>query len=187
MAAVVFLDANVLYPAMLRDLLVQLGLAELIEPRWSDAIHDEWIRALLRTRGDIAPSQLYRTRALMDEALPRANVGSVTVTDTVAQLPDPNDRHVVAGAIAGSASLILTFNLKDFPVDALAPHHMVAVHPDPFLTFLMEAAPATFCGAVFTVRTRLRRAVSVQAYLASLVQIGLPKLADALGAHSDDI
>lgn len=187
MGAVVFLDANVLFPAMLRDLLVQLGLAELIEPRWSDQVHEEWIRALLRARLDLSPVQLERTRTLMDAALPRANVGTTAVTDTVAELPDPDDRHVLAAALQGGASLILTFNLKDFPVDALACHNVVAVHPDSFLTILVKALPTSFCQAVRLARTRLKRTVSVESYLSTLAQIGLPRLAEALGRHADVI
>lgn len=123
-------------PAALRDLLIQLGLAGLIEPHWSDQVHDEWICALLRMRHDLSPAALQRTREMMDQALPGANIGTVTVGDAIAVLPDPNDRHVLAGAVASSASLILTFNMRDFPGSALEPHGIAAVHPDHFLALL---------------------------------------------------
>ena len=187
MAAVVFLDANVLYPAALRDVLIQLGLAGLIEPHWSDQVHDEWICALLRMRHDLSPTALQRTREMMDQALPGANIGTVTVGETVTVLPDPNDRHILAGAVASSANLILTFNIRDFPGSALEPHGLAAVHPDHFLSLLMVAAPAEFTTAVQTVRARLRREITVSEYLAGLTRIGLPLLAEELRKHADDL
>ena len=68
----VLYDACVLYPAPLRDLLLRLALTDLYRARWSDAIHEEWIRAVLRNRPDLSRHQLERTRALMgDAARPR--------------------------------------------------------------------------------------------------------------------
>lgn len=187
MAAVVFLDANVLYPAALRDLLIQLGLAGLIEPHWSDQVHDEWICALLRMRHDLSPAALQRTREMMDQALPGANIGTVTVGDAIAALPDPNDRHVLAGAVASSASLILTFNMRDFPGSVLEPHGIAAVHPDHFLALLAGATPAEFLAAVRTVRARLRREIAATDYLAGFARIGLPLLAGELSKHAADL
>lgn len=63
-------DANVLYPAQLRDLLMWLALGELVQAQWTDEIHEEWTRNLLENRPDIAPEKLSKTRALMEEALP---------------------------------------------------------------------------------------------------------------------
>jgi hypothetical protein len=65
-------DACVLYPAPLRDLLLHLACVGLVRPRWTDAIHDEWIRNLLANRPDLARSQLDRIRALMERAVPDA-------------------------------------------------------------------------------------------------------------------
>ena len=61
----VLFDACVLYPAPLRDLLMRLAMSELFQARWSDAIHDEWIRSLLEQRPELK-NQLARTRKLMD-------------------------------------------------------------------------------------------------------------------------
>lgn len=52
---------------------------------------------------------------------------------------DPKDRHVLAVAIHARAQTIVTINLKDFPPDALAPHGIVAEHPDAFLARLHGA------------------------------------------------
>ena len=54
-------DACVLHPAPLRDLLMRLSMTELFRARWSDAIHEEWIRSVLRQRPELAV-QLQRTR-----------------------------------------------------------------------------------------------------------------------------
>ena len=74
---VVLYDACVLYPAPLRDLLLQLALTDLYRAKWSKHIHDEWIRALLQDRPDLKRQQLATTRKHMDshvrDALVEAN------------------------------------------------------------------------------------------------------------------
>ena len=112
---VAFLDASVRYPAPLRDLLLELAVSDLYRAKWSARVHDEWIRALLRSRPDLAATRLERTRRLMD-----AHVQDVLVTgfeDLVPslELPDPGDRHILAAAIRAEADIIVTANLKDFP------------------------------------------------------------------------
>lgn len=107
-------DSCVLYPAPLRDLLMWLGLSDLFRPRWSNEIHEEWIRNVLKDRPDLTREQLERTRDLMN-----ANVRDCLVTGYEPlidglTLPDPDDRHVLAAAIRASADVIVTFNLKDF-------------------------------------------------------------------------
>ena len=63
---VAFLDASVLYPAPLRDLLLELAVSDFYRAKWSDAVHEEWIRALLRRRPELKATRLERTRRLMD-------------------------------------------------------------------------------------------------------------------------
>jgi predicted nucleic acid-binding protein len=135
---VAFLDASVLYPALLRNLLMHLAVRDLFQARWSDRVHEEWIAALLRNRRDLTPEQLARTRKLMDENVDDALVSGYE--DIVGQLmlPDPNDRHVLAAAIHGGANVIVTINLRDFPVDALTTHGIAAQHPDTFIRALLE-------------------------------------------------
>jgi hypothetical protein len=65
-ARIVVYDACVLYPAPLRDLLMQLALTNLFQARWTAEIHDEWIRSVLSDRPDIKPESLLRCRELMD-------------------------------------------------------------------------------------------------------------------------
>ncbi|WP_164104374.1 PIN domain-containing protein [Candidatus Laterigemmans baculatus] len=129
-------DACVLYPAPLRDLLMRLALTELFRARWTNQIHDEWIRNVLADRPDLTAEQLERTRELMN-----AHVRDCLVIDYEdmiegLDLPDRDDRHVLAAAIRTRASVIVTFNLSDFPPAYLAKHGLEAQHPDEFITHL---------------------------------------------------
>lgn len=178
---VALLDACVLYPAPLRDLLMQLAKAGLYQARWSAGIHAEWTAAVLRNRPDLTRSQLDRTVRLMNEAVEDAQVfGHIDLARTL-KLPDPNDTHVLAAAITGGTQLIVTFNVSDFPAAALEPHQITCCHPDAFLADLFEADPSRFVTAVGTILGRLRNPpVAMAEYVAILRQIGLTKLALAL-------
>ena len=107
-------------------------------------IHEEWIRNVLEDRPDLTPAQLTRTRELMDRHGGACLVTGYEALIPTLVLPDPDDRHVLAAAIKGQASVIVTFNLKDFPAQALAVHHLRAVHPDDFAVSLYEAEPDLF-------------------------------------------
>ena len=72
------------------------------------------------------------------------------------ELPDPDDRHVVAASVLAAAHVILTANLKDFPDSVLSPHGLVAEHPDAFLARLCSQSPARFLETLHRVRARLR-------------------------------
>jgi predicted nucleic acid-binding protein len=119
-------DACVLYPAPLRELLMRLALTDLYRARWSDQIHEEWITAVLRNRPDLSRAQLERTRSLMNAYVRDALVDGYQSLVPALELPDPNDRHVLAAAIQCGADLILTFNLDDFPEQALTIHGLGA-------------------------------------------------------------
>lgn len=137
---VAILDACVLYPAPLRDFLMHLALTHVFRARWSEAIHDEWMRNVLADRPDLNLTQLTRTKALMNAAILEAVVeGFEPLVDTL-DLPDADDRHVLAAAIRADASLIVTFNLKDFPDVKLAPFGVAAIHPDEFVITLIQDA-----------------------------------------------
>ena len=112
---VVVLDACTLYPAALRDVLMRMALHRLIQARWTDAIHDEWINAVLRNRPDLSREKLQRTRELMDLHAEDSLVTGYEPKIHELELPDANDRHVLAAAIKAKAEIILTWNTKDFP------------------------------------------------------------------------
>src|SRR4051794_26922548 len=94
---VVLYDANVLYPFHLRNLLIQLGVEGIVSPRWTDAIHDEWIRTPAAT-GRVEPQRLIRTRDIMKRVLPDADVRGYQHRIAGLALPDDGDRHVLAAA-----------------------------------------------------------------------------------------
>ena len=99
-----FYDASVLYPSELRSLLMHLALTGLFRARWSAAVHEEWIRALLRRRPDLSRAKLERTRMLMDLYASHALVTGYEELIDGLQLPDANDRHVLAAAIQDEMS-----------------------------------------------------------------------------------
>jgi predicted nucleic acid-binding protein len=128
------LDANVLYPAPLRDYLLHLASLGVFEPMWTAAIQDEWIRNLLDARPDINRVALEATQRAMDIAFPGSNISSYESLINSLSLPDPDDRHVLAAAIKGKAQIIVTNNLKDFPRVDLIPYAIRAEHPDLFVS-----------------------------------------------------
>ncbi|MCY4431691.1 MAG: PIN domain-containing protein, partial [Rhodospirillales bacterium] len=130
------LDADALYPAGLRNLLLRLADRYLFTPLWSADIHAEWTRSLLADRLDLDAAVLTRTRSVMDGHFPQAIVTGYAALAGDLGLPDPGDRHVLAAAIRGQADVIVTRNLRDFPADRVAPHTLVAEHPDAFLAGL---------------------------------------------------
>ena len=170
------LDASVLYPAPLRDLLMQLAVLDMYRAKWSEAVHREWIEALLEKRLDLTRAQLERIRDLMDAHARDALVTDFEQLIPILELPDPNDRHVLAAAIKGRADLIVTTNLRDFPADKLERWGIEAQHPDEFLTHQFHLSQPVFLQAVRTVRQRLRKPPkSVEEYLAILrTEVSLP-------------
>jgi hypothetical protein len=168
------LDANVLYPAPVRDILVQLAVMDLFRAKWSEDIHREWIEALLRNEPHRDRVVLQRTRDLMDRHTRDCLVTGYEPLIPALELPDLDDRHVLAAAIAGRCDVIVTKNLKDFPEATLASYGIHAQHPDEFLLSQLNLAPGMFCTAVRAIRARLiKPRVSVTEYLATLTRLEL--------------
>lgn len=179
------LDANVLYPAPLRDLLLQLSVTDLFRAKWTADIHREWINALLEREPHRSRADLERTRDLMDRTTRDCLVTKYEHLISSVTLPDRDDRHVLAAAIVGRCNVIVTQNLKDFPDCMLAPYGIEAQHPDPFLSNHLNLAPGIFCGAVQKVRRRLKNPhYSVDEYLENLMRQGLVATVDELKAFA---
>ncbi len=171
----VVVDANLLYPFHLRNLLVQFGVDAVIAPRWTARIHAEWIGNLVAA-GRAPEGRLLLTLDLMNSALPAAEVRGWEARMEGLTLPDPDDRHVLVAALAAGAGTILTMNLRDFPASALAPHGVSAVHPDDFLCELHNADPDLLQASTEAAQANLSRsAPSVAAYLDVLDHRGLPQ------------
>lgn len=171
-------DACVLYPAPLRDLLMHLALSDLYRARWSDMIHDEWTRNVLANRPDLTANQLNRTRQLMNAHVRDSLVNDFESLIPSINLPDSQDRHVVAAAIHSGASLIVTFNLKDFPPEALRPYNLAAQHPDDFIVDLLDLHLAGVLEAAASHRRTLKNpSKTADEYLDTLQAQGLTQSA----------
>ncbi len=128
---VVVCDACVLYSITMADLLTSLGEAGLYHPRWTDEIHEEWIRNVIENRGasgTVTHEKLEARRDAMIEAIEDSLVEGYEELIPTITLPDEDDRHVVAAAIKSEATLILTINLKDFPQQTLVLCKLSSLH-----------------------------------------------------------
>lgn len=181
------LDACVLYPAPIRDLLLSLARDGLYHARWSKRIEDEWVRSLLRQRPELDSARLRRTCEQMVKAVPDSLVeGWEAMEPNLAGLPDPDDRHVLAAAICGHADAIVTFNLKDFPAEALLPFGIEAQHPDEFLLNQLELEPIAALKSIKAMRARLRTPpVSAESLATTLEKLQLPLTASHIRAVAD--
>lgn len=178
------LDANVLYPAPLRDLLMHLALTGAYRARWSAQIHDEWKRNVLAKRPDLTREQLDRTSALMDKHVPDSVVSGYEPLVNGIDLPDLDDRHVAAAAIKCSASVIVTFNLKDFPEPILEPFGIEALHPDEFLSNQWSVDSAAVLQAAQRQRATLKKPpVNADQYLDTLLALQLPETVNLLSKY----
>ncbi|HVX86180.1 MAG TPA: PIN domain-containing protein [Phycisphaerae bacterium] len=171
-------DACVLYPAPLRDLLMHVALEDLFLARWTEAIHEEWMRNVLRDRPDLRREQLERTRALMNAHVRDCVVEGYEPVIPQLELPDPDDRHVLGAAIHAEAQIIVTFNLADFPARSLRPWGIESQHPDEFVNRWLNEAPDVVCRAAKRQRGNLKRPpVSVATYLELMARLGLVRTA----------
>jgi predicted nucleic acid-binding protein len=137
----VLLDACVLYPTVLREMLLGCAAAGLYQPLWSDRILGEWARAAARlgaAQAAIAQGEVTTARAQFPQAMVPPDPG----LERRLWLPDPDDVHVLAAAVAGSADAIVTQNAADFPRGVLAEQDLVRIDPDLFLVTLHDRDPA---------------------------------------------
>ena len=167
-------DACVLFPAQLRSLLMHLALADLFQAKWTDEIHEEWMRGVLEKYPDRTRAEVEKVRDLMNRHVHDCLVTNYEHLIPTLQLPDPNDRHVLAAAIRARADVIVTSNLSDFPRETLAKFGIEAQHPDQFLTHLLDLAPNVVCAAAKRQRQSLKKPPkTVAEFLETLEATGL--------------
>jgi hypothetical protein len=167
--SVAVFDACILYPFHLRNIVVQAAVDRLVEARWTDEIHDEWIHNLAASAPAIPIERLRTTRGLMNAALPAANVIGYDAIIPTVNLPDAGDRHVVAAGAAIGASVILTWNLRDFPADELRKFGLRSETPDVFLAGLHDVAPKLIIESPANARRNLNKSrVSAPDFIAIL-------------------
>lgn len=149
----VVLDACVIFPPILRDILLGVAAAGLYQPLWSERILEEWARAT-RKIGPNAEGEARVTAAAMNAQFPAAMLRPQPGLEARLLLPDPNDIHVLAVAVGGSADAILTFNASDFPQHILAEEGVERRDPDGFLWELWSHRPEPVAEAVARVHAR---------------------------------
>ena len=174
------LDANVLFPTILREILCDLAQEGRFTALWSERILEEWRRAALRIgpdAGAVAGAEIAMLRLRFPDAiLPDDGQAAIDLN-----FPDPADRHVAEAALAGQASLIVTANLRDFPQRLMAGLGLRAIHPDGFLLDLFREDPASVTRAV---RAACDKAVAMGGDMTPVQMLKrgrLPRLAKAVG------
>lgn len=135
------LDACVLVPVAPVDTILRMAERGAFRPVWSQRIIDEAQSALMRIHPTLAPSRIESRFSSMNEAFDDALISGWEPLVVGLELPDPNDRHVLAAAIAGRADVIVTHNLKDFPASVLEPFGIQAVSLDDFLLDQFDLSP----------------------------------------------
>ena len=174
------LDACVLYPTVLREILQGAAAAGLYEPVFSDRILREWTLAAAKL-GPGAQAVAEGEAALLRAAFPRALTRERPEIEARLHLPDPDDLHVLATAIAAGADQIVTFNAADFPRGVLAGEGIAREDPDRFLLGLWQDAPATVAAVVEAVRAEAERlSGEFQPLRPLLRRAKLPRLGKAL-------
>lgn len=182
------IDACVLYSAMLRDLFMRLAVGFVFQPKWTAHIHEEWMRNVLKNRPDLTYEQLERTRDLMNQWGRDWEAPGYETLIASLTLPDADDCHVLAAAIAAEVPVIVTFNLSDFPAETLSAYGIRALHPDVFLIELLQESEDAFIQAIKTHRTALKNpSRTPDEYLARLTDSGLHQTAIRLTSQLDEI
>ncbi len=136
-------DACVLHPPSVCDLLLRLAATGMVRARWSDRILDEGLGSSRRVHPESDEARLARRRAAVRDAVAGAIVDDFGPIEAGLDLPDPDDRHVLAAAIRCGAQAIITANLTDFPADRLAPWNVEAIHPDDFVVHMLDLSEGT--------------------------------------------
>ncbi|MFD6860325.1 PIN domain-containing protein [Rhodococcus sp. NPDC060090] len=181
MTFTVLYDANVLYPNVLRDVLIRLAQTGLVHARWTDRILDESFGNLAEDRPDIPAARMKKLRELMNAAVPDCLITGYEKLIPALTLPDENDRHVLAAAIRAGAQVIVTANLRDFPESALAQFGVEAKHPDEFVMDLFNLDGARVHQAVSATAAAWRNPPGTPSDVCDrLAAAGLPISAAAL-------
>jgi hypothetical protein len=185
--AVAVFDACILYPFHLRNIVVQAATDRLVAARWTDEIHDEWMRNVASAR-DVPMTKLQHLRQFMNETLPAAMVTGYQNHIGAVNLPDPDDRHVVAAGIAAGANLVLTWNLRHFPAQELQKFGLRRETPDDFLSHLYDEAPEVVIGSLAKSRRNLTKSkISAPDFITILDRQRLVQLATRAQAHLSDL
>ena len=145
------LDANVLFPFRKRDILLRFHHAGLFRARWTERILDEWTLNLLEQKPHLEPSVRSQRHAMREHFAEALVAGYEPLIGTL-ELPDADDRHVLAAAIRCGAQHIVTDNLADFPAEVLERFDIEAVDADGFLSRTFDLYPTESRAVLRTLR-----------------------------------
>ena len=177
---IVLLDTCVLFPTVMREMLLGVAKTGAFRPLWSARILEEWARASQKL-GPTGEAQARGEIALLRAAWPKAEVIWKPSLESRLWLPDPADVHVLAAAIAGSADLIVTMNAKDFPRHILDEEGLNRIDPDALLRQVWERDPDTVAKVAESVRQEAERLSGEDWPMRKLLKKArLPRLAKAL-------
>lgn len=179
----VLLDACVLFPTVLREMLLGTAATGAFVPLWSARILEEWARATRRLP-EGAEAVARAEIARLGHDWPQAAVPADPDLEAALALPDPADRHVLAAAITGGAQVLMTLNRSDFPTRTLGRHGLILRAPDGFLVELADTG-MDLAAVAAAVQTRAERASGrAQPLRPLLKRAGLPRLAKRLGGDA---
>lgn len=180
----VLIDTCVLYPTVMREVVLGCAAAGLFEVRWSARILEEWARAA-RKIGPEGETLARGEIAAVTARFPAAVVGYAEDQLRQFWLPDPDDVHVLAAAVIGSCDAVMTVNVKDFPRDVLAENDLQRVEPDWFLVQQLGAAPERVVPVAQAVLAEARRLSGEDWQMRALMKKArLPRFGKALSAQS---
>jgi len=174
----VFLDACVLVPIALADTLLRLAEADLYRLLWSERVLDEMVDAIEVVHPGLAAGSARARADAMQRAFDDACVTGWQSLESGIVLPDPDDRHVVAAALRGRADMIVTANLRDFPVGSLGDVGLEVQHPDDFLLNQLDLEPDRTMASLHHQADAMKRPAMTSAVLLEhLARCGVPRFA----------
>ena len=169
-----------LFPTVMRELLLGAAGQGLFRPVWTARIQEEWARAV-RKLGPGAEAIARAEIAALRAAFPGAEVPEAPHIAARLHLPDDNDLHVLAAAIACGADGIVTLNATDFPRGVLAGEGLVRRDPDGLLWEFASHRPGIMAGVAEATRARAEAASGQPQPLGPLLKRArLNRLAKAL-------
>lgn len=177
----IVIDACVLFPTVMREVVLGVAARGLFTPLWSARLLEEWARAARKIGPEgevIARGEIAALRA----KFPEAEIAVPEGAERRFWLPDPADVHVLAAAVISSADAIMTLNAKDFPRNILDEEGLARVDPDNFLMGLWEDHPGAVQSVAEAVLAEARRLSGEPWEMRALLRKArLPRLGKALG------
>ncbi|MEM6887779.1 MAG: PIN domain-containing protein [Pseudomonadota bacterium] len=178
----IVIDTCVLYPTVMREVLLGVAATGAFTPIWSPRILEEWARAAIKL-GPQGEAQARAEIALLRTAWPNAEVAAAEKDTARLWLPDVNDVHVLATAVSASADAIMTLNAKDFPRGTLAEEGIARLDPDGYLMTLWQTTPSTVAQVADDVQAQARRLSGTPWDMRALLKKArLPRLGKALAS-----